>query len=68
MTGIIHSKKIMLTVNEDVFEFLMERAHERGLTFQEYLRVVLGEWFLVNGGGRRKLKLESEPEPFIRRS
>jgi hypothetical protein len=48
-------KKIMVSLHPDIYDFLQARANDRKLTFQEYLRDLLGQYFIDNGGGRRKL-------------
>src|SRR5690349_16626190 len=35
-------KKLMIAVHPDIYDFFQERATARGLTFQEYLREILG--------------------------
>jgi hypothetical protein len=48
----------MITLHPDVYDFLQSRANDRRLTFQDYLREILGDYFLANGGGRRMLKAD----------
>lgn len=53
-----NKRKFMLSLNREIFEFYKEKADARGITTQEYLRTVLAEHFLANGGGRRMMKLD----------
>ena len=57
----LKNKKLMLSVHGDILDFIHAQADSKGIKIQEQLRLILGEWFIAHGGGRRVIEIEARP-------
>lgn len=46
----IDHEKIMMTIDKKICDLIRIKASERGISFQDFVRIIIGEWAVKNNG------------------